>query len=88
MTDGAWRGRGLGACVLEALKALGAHLGAYKIILDCTPANVPFYVRCGFQQRQLQMSWVVGPPAQLGPSSERPDATAGAAALVAPEAKL
>jgi glucosamine-phosphate N-acetyltransferase len=48
--------RGLGKKLLEKATATAREKGCYKIILDCTPENVAFYLSCGFLQKQVQMS--------------------------------
>ena len=38
-----YRGKRLGIYMMQALKAIGKTMGAYKVILDCNDKNVPFY---------------------------------------------
>lgn len=45
-----WRARIVAAAVEAALQA-----GCYKVILDCTESNAPFYEACGFKRKELQM---------------------------------
>lgn len=54
-----YRGERLGIRLIEELKRIGKNLGCYKIILDCTQANVPFYEKCGFVRKEHQMRWDV-----------------------------
>jgi hypothetical protein len=41
----------LGKLIIEALTFIGKRTGCYKIILDCSDKNVPFYQKCGFTQK-------------------------------------
>lgn len=29
------------------------------VILDCSEKNVPFYEKCGFKQKEVEMAWYV-----------------------------
>jgi len=49
------RGKYLGIKVIEACKQFAEQQGCYKTILDCSEKNVPFYERCGFKKKELQM---------------------------------
>ena len=42
--------------VIEQLVHLGKELGCYKVILDCSQKNVPFYEKCGFKVKEVQMA--------------------------------
>lgn len=45
-------------CLHRVIAALMAHAqsqGCYKAILDCSDSNVPFYEKCGFTQKEVQM---------------------------------
>ncbi|RKP04848.1 acyl-CoA N-acyltransferase [Thamnocephalis sphaerospora] len=53
------RGLQFGRYIIEALKSIGANVGCYKIILDCSEKNVPFYVKCGFKQKEVEMAWYI-----------------------------
>lgn len=41
--------------IIEQLKYIGLKKDCYKIILDCSQKNVPFYEKCGFAVKELQM---------------------------------
>lgn len=41
--------------VIAALVAYAQSQGCYKVILDCADSNVPFYERCGFTRKEVQM---------------------------------
>jgi glucosamine-phosphate N-acetyltransferase len=34
---------------------VGKTVGCYKVILDCSEKNVPFYEKCGFTVKEKQM---------------------------------
>jgi glucosamine-phosphate N-acetyltransferase len=49
----------LGKKIIEQLKVLGHQAGCYKIILDCSEKNVPFYIKCGFEKKGFEMAWYI-----------------------------
>uniref|UniRef100_A0A183AIN4 Glucosamine 6-phosphate N-acetyltransferase n=1 Tax=Echinostoma caproni TaxID=27848 RepID=A0A183AIN4_9TREM len=55
IVDSAYRGRGLGKCLIEALVRMGKHLGCYKITLDCRDDKVGFYQKIGFNVQNNMM---------------------------------
>lgn len=55
VTDLRYRGRGVGALLMRDLCAIAKDRDCYKVILDCTDANVPFYERYGFVKCENQM---------------------------------
>ncbi|KAL8281357.1 hypothetical protein RQP46_006391 [Phenoliferia psychrophenolica] len=50
------QGKGLGKVVIQVLTALSESLGAYKTILDCDPKNEGFYVKCGYENKGVEMA--------------------------------
>ncbi|BBN15811.1 glucosamine-phosphate N-acetyltransferase [Marchantia polymorpha subsp. ruderalis] len=56
VVDQTVRGQRLGQRVVCHLAGLAEQLGCYKVILDCTEANAPFYEKCGFKPKELQMA--------------------------------
>ena len=48
VVDSTYRGKNLGKRIIELLKLLGQVNNCYKVILDCSDKNVPFYKKCGF----------------------------------------
>ncbi|KAJ3214875.1 Glucosamine-phosphate N-acetyltransferase-like protein [Clydaea vesicula] len=48
-----YRGLNLGLRVIDTLKYIGLKTGCYKV--DCSEKNVPFYVKCGFKQKEVEM---------------------------------
>ncbi|ORY91279.1 acyl-CoA N-acyltransferase [Syncephalastrum racemosum] len=63
--DGNQQGKKLGLRIIEALKFIGAKAGCYKVILDCSAKNIPFYEKCGFTQKEYEMAWYVPTKANL-----------------------
>ncbi|KAF7725198.1 N-acetyltransferase [Apophysomyces ossiformis] len=57
--DANQQGKKLGLRIIQALKHIGAERGCYKVILDCSQKNIPFYEKCGFQQKEYEMAWYV-----------------------------
>lgn len=49
------RGQGLGRRIVCALMDAGKSLGCYKVILDCSDDNVPFYEKVGLSRKEVQM---------------------------------
>lgn len=41
--------------IIEQLKHIGKEVGCYKVILDCSSSNVPFYEKCAFKVKEKQM---------------------------------
>ncbi|KAG0084137.1 Glucosamine-phosphate N-acetyltransferase-like protein [Podila epicladia] len=58
------QGKKLGLRIIETLKAIGEQVGCYKVILDCSEKNVPFYEKCGFERKGVEMGWYVKKPVQ------------------------
>jgi glucosamine-phosphate N-acetyltransferase len=56
VVDSTYRGKNLGLRVTKQLVHIGKQLGCYKIILDCSEKNVPFYEKAGFKQKEYQMA--------------------------------
>jgi glucosamine-phosphate N-acetyltransferase len=64
VSNSAYRGKNLGRAVIEALKSIGAVVGCYKIILDCSDKNVPFYQKLGFAKKEVEMALYLEQPAK------------------------
>lgn len=47
--------RGLGRVMMSHIRSEAGANDCYKIILDCSPKNVPFYERSGYKLQELQM---------------------------------
>ncbi|KDP42749.1 hypothetical protein JCGZ_23689 [Jatropha curcas] len=55
VVDSNARGRHLGKKIVEFLTDHAHSVGCYKVILDCSIENKPFYEKCGFKQKEIQM---------------------------------
>lgn len=50
------RGKSLGKRLIENLVDKAQQAGCYKVILDCSDHNVPFYEKCGFERKGVEMA--------------------------------
>eukprot|EP01088_Endostelium_zonatum_P001235 TRINITY_DN11534_c0_g1_i1.p1 TRINITY_DN11534_c0_g1~~TRINITY_DN11534_c0_g1_i1.p1 ORF type:complete len:160 (+),score=27.41 TRINITY_DN11534_c0_g1_i1:104-583(+) len=57
VVDSTYRGLNLGKLIINHLMQVGKAAGCYKIHLDCSEKNVPFYQKCGFTRKEIQMVW-------------------------------
>jgi glucosamine-phosphate N-acetyltransferase len=55
VTDKSVRGLGIGKLLIDSLITLASMVGCYKVLLDCSEDNVPFYERCGLKRKEVQM---------------------------------
>ncbi|KXZ44003.1 hypothetical protein GPECTOR_75g727 [Gonium pectorale] len=55
VVDPEYRGKRLGAMLIDALVDAAREAGCYKVILDCAEANVGFYTKCGLTRKEVQM---------------------------------
>jgi glucosamine-phosphate N-acetyltransferase len=56
VVDDAARGASLGKALITRLVDLCEERSCYKVILDCSERNAPFYERCGFARKEVQMA--------------------------------
>ncbi|RSH78911.1 uncharacterized protein EHS24_001834 [Apiotrichum porosum] len=56
------QGRKLGLHLINALEEIGRNTGCYKIILDCSKENIPFYEKCGFTHKEYEMVMYLNQP--------------------------
>jgi len=49
------RNKGIGQALMHSAKVFIAAQGCYKIILNCSLNNIPFYEQCGFHVGEYQM---------------------------------
>ncbi|WVQ93334.1 hypothetical protein IAU59_000402 [Kwoniella sp. CBS 9459] len=63
------QGRKLGLRIINALEEIGRARGCYKIILDCSDKNIPFYEKCGFKHKEFQMVRYMADPAGVPKSA-------------------
>jgi len=54
--DKSVRGCGIGYNLINYLKEKAIKMNAYKIVLDCSDSNKEFYIKCGFENKNNQMS--------------------------------
>jgi len=50
------QGKKLGLRIIQALTHISETVGCYKTILNCTDANAPFYEKCGYERREVEMA--------------------------------
>ncbi|KAF7377591.1 Glucosamine 6-phosphate N-acetyltransferase [Mycena sanguinolenta] len=50
------QGKKLGIRIIQALTHISESSGCYKTILNCSDANIPFYVKCGFEKKENEMA--------------------------------
>ncbi len=50
-----YRGKSLGLRLINVLTQLGKASGCYKVILDCSDKNIPFYEKCGYKKVENEM---------------------------------
>ncbi len=55
--DSSYRGKRLGLRLISVIKEIAIAHNCYKITLDCTESNMPFYEKNGFKGRERQMTW-------------------------------
>jgi glucosamine-phosphate N-acetyltransferase len=51
-----YRGKDLGSRVVHGLIERAKDAGCYKVILDCSVHNVPFYNKMGFQKKEEHLA--------------------------------
>lgn len=56
VVDAAARGAAVGKSLVAELVDFCRREGCYKVILDCAEGNAPFYERCGFEKKEIQMA--------------------------------
>ncbi|KAB1204496.1 Glucosamine 6-phosphate N-acetyltransferase [Morella rubra] len=56
VVDSKARGMQLGKKIITFLTDHAHSMGCYKVILDCSLENKPFYEKCGFKQKEIQMA--------------------------------
>lgn len=56
VVDESMRGLRVGAALVDYLVALAWERACYKVILDCSEKNVPFYEKCGFARKEVHMA--------------------------------
>ena len=51
-----YRKLNFGRFIIDQLTFLGRVNGCYKILLDCSEKNVPFYEKCGYTRKGAEMA--------------------------------
>jgi glucosamine-phosphate N-acetyltransferase len=51
-----YRGTGLGKILITKLIKIAREMKCYKIILNCQEKNIPFYEKCGFTKKEVEMA--------------------------------
>lgn len=51
------RSKGVGKQLIKLLLEAGKEKGCYKVILDCSDKNIPFYEKCGLYKSGNEMRW-------------------------------
>jgi glucosamine-phosphate N-acetyltransferase len=57
VVDEMHRGKKLSRKLVEHAIEIGHQMGCYKIILNCSNDNIPFYEHLGFKKAENQMVW-------------------------------
>jgi glucosamine-phosphate N-acetyltransferase len=52
-----YAGRGIGLALVDKCINLAKEEKCYKIILDCSTANIPFYKKAGFREHETSMRY-------------------------------
>eukprot|EP00656_Telonema_subtile_P024541 TRINITY_DN26751_c0_g1_i1.p1 TRINITY_DN26751_c0_g1~~TRINITY_DN26751_c0_g1_i1.p1 ORF type:complete len:158 (+),score=27.51 TRINITY_DN26751_c0_g1_i1:189-662(+) len=63
--DPSFKRKRLGSRMIADLMRRGRDSGCYKIILDCSKDNIPFYEHCGFTHKDSQMVLFPNQPSKL-----------------------
>lgn len=56
VVDSKHRNNGLGKKLIEHCVEYAKSKGCYKIILNCSEKNIQFYEKCGFKNKNVEMS--------------------------------
>ena len=52
-----YEGIGVGSALVSAALAFAREKNCYKVILDCSEKNVPFYEKIGFRKNEISMRY-------------------------------
>lgn len=55
VTRKGFQGMGIGSSVVKKALEAAKEAGCYKIVLDCSEENVPFYEKLGFKKHGVEM---------------------------------
>jgi glucosamine-phosphate N-acetyltransferase len=56
-----YEGIGVGSALVAAALAFAKEKNCYKVILDCSEKNVPFYEKIGFRRNEISMRYDIVP---------------------------
>ena len=56
IVDNTYRGKGLGKMLVQKCIDYARIHDCYKIILNCSDENIPFYEKCGFSKKENEMA--------------------------------
>ena len=56
VVDEKYRNEGIGKMMLDHLVGKAEVMDCYKVILDCDAKNIPFYEKCGFMNKGVEMA--------------------------------
>ena len=56
VVDSKYRNNGLGKKLIDHCVEYAKTKGCYKIILNCSEKNIQFYEKCGFKNKNVEMS--------------------------------
>ena len=56
IVDNTYRGKGLGKMLVQKCIDYAQIHDCYKIILNCSDENIPFYEKCGFSKKENEMA--------------------------------
>jgi len=59
VVDSEYRNKGLGKKLINHCVEYAKSKGCYKIILNCSEKNIQFYEKCGFHNKNVEMSLYV-----------------------------
>ncbi|BEI99497.1 hypothetical protein CcaverHIS631_0405400 [Cutaneotrichosporon cavernicola] len=63
------QGRKLGLHLINCLEEIARSTGCYKVILDCSKDNIPFYEKCGFQLKEYEMAMYLNSGSSVVPNA-------------------
>ena len=59
VTRNGYEGFGIGSSLINRSVQFAKQIGCYKVILECSIQNVPFYTKLGFKQHEVSMRYNV-----------------------------
>ena len=59
VTRNGYEGFGIGSSLIKRSLQFAKQIGCYKVILECSIQNVPFYTKLGFKQHEVSMRYNV-----------------------------